>query len=71
MNYVGFEHRLPDTEHMTNSAVHIRTIPTLCDKSQTIIHSFDHLFSVDLLQDMEIVMSIIVQEKTAAYSIYM
>ena len=34
------------------------------------IHSFIY-FSVDLLQDMEIVMSIIVQEKAVAYSIYM
>jgi hypothetical protein len=35
-------------------------------------HSFIHPFSVDLLQDMEIVIFIIIQEKnkTAAYSIY-
>jgi hypothetical protein len=29
-----------------------------------------HLFSVDLLQDMEMAISIIIQERTAAYSIY-
>ena len=30
------------------------------------IHSFIHLFSVDLLQGMEIVMSIIAQEKSSS-----
>ena len=34
-----------------------------------LIHLFIY-FSVNLLQDMEIVISIIIQEKTAAYSIY-
>ena len=36
---------------------------------QDTFHSI-HLLCVDLLQDMEIVISIIMQEKTAAYSIY-
>ena len=32
---------------------------------------FIHLFSVDLIQDMEIVVSVITQDRTAAYSIYL
>jgi hypothetical protein len=38
--------------------------------SSYIRNIFIHLFYVNLLQDMEIVISIITEEKTAAYSIY-
>jgi len=43
MKYAGFESRLLDAEHTMNWVVHIRTIPTLCDKWHTIINTIDHI----------------------------